>query len=132
VGNREASLQASIVSWIRILPSVFVYAVPNGHLVTKREAALRRWTGVRAGVPDLCIVHPGGACFLECKLGGTKPTPEQAEVMDTLQSLGAPCAVVRSLEEAQQALLAWGVIDQSASAATFPNQPVSHQSQEAS
>lgn len=108
--NAEAQIQAAIVAWVReICPKVVVYAVPNDGLYTKSEAAKRKWTGVLAGVPDLAIVHPGGAGFLEIKTPGQKPRPEQVEIMDTLKSVGARCAVVHSLEEAKAALSAWGI-----------------------
>jgi hypothetical protein len=110
--NAEARRQADIVRWIRAnARGVIAFAVLNDGLYSKSEAAKRKWLGLHPGIPDLAIVHPQGVAFLEIKNIGQTATTEQRAVMDMLESLGARCAVVRTLEEAQQALLAWGVID---------------------
>jgi hypothetical protein len=112
MGNAEARRQAEIVSWIRSnCPGVVAYAVLNDGLFSKSEAAKRKWMGLLPGVPDVALVHPAGAAFLEIKNPGDKPRPEQAEVMDTLQSLGARCAVCHSVDEARAILTGWGIYE---------------------
>jgi hypothetical protein len=113
--NREAQIQASIVAWIRAnAPDVVVYAVLNDGLFTRSEAAKRKWMGLLPGIPDLAIVHDRGAAFLEIKPPGCKPTDEQSEMMEALESLGARCAVVRSVAEARAFLEAVGILVQQA------------------
>jgi hypothetical protein len=64
-GNAEARIQHSIVEYVRLVaPHVLIFAIPNGGLRTKTEAARLKWTGTLAGVPDLAIVAPGGRAFL--------------------------------------------------------------------
>ena len=45
-----------------------IWAVPNGGLRSKSEAARLKWTGVLAGVFDLTLALPKGRCaFWETK-----------------------------------------------------------------
>jgi len=111
-GNAEARVQAAVVEWIRtVAPQCLVFAVPNGGLRSKSEAARLKWTGVLAGVPDLCVIAPGGrAFFLECKapIGGVV-SPDQWAVIDRLRGLGSPTAIVRSIDDARAAFQEWGI-----------------------
>jgi hypothetical protein len=70
-GNREARLQAEIVAWLREAPpNSLVFEVWNGgDLITKSEAAKRRWMGVLAGVADVVVIAPRKILFLEIKAG---------------------------------------------------------------
>src|SRR5262249_31671880 len=43
------------------------YAVPNGGKRHAREAARMVGLGVRAGIPDIALVHQGRALFVEVK-----------------------------------------------------------------
>ena len=108
--NDEAAIQASIVQWARLVaPGAIIFAVPNGGWRSKREAALLKWTGVVAGVPDLAVVSRGKACFLEVKTGKGRLSPEQAAMLARLQEMGAGVAVVRSIDEARAAFKGWGI-----------------------
>jgi hypothetical protein len=109
--NAEARLQAAIVEWIRaVAPSVLVFAIPNGGYRTPAEAARMRWTGVLAGVPDLCIVAPGGRVhFIEVKTTTGSLSDAQRAVHDAMVALGTPPAVCRSLEDARRAIAAWDI-----------------------
>lgn len=109
--NAEARIQASIVAWIRaVAPGVLAFAVPNGGLRTKAEAARMKWTGVVAGVPDLVVIAPGArACFLEVKTSAGRPSPEQRDVHVSLAALGASPAIVRSIDDVRAAFAAWGI-----------------------
>jgi hypothetical protein len=69
-GNAEDHIQAAVVEWVRtVAPHVVAFAVPNGGLRSKSEAAKLKWTGTLAGVPDLVLIaQPGGrAHFIEVK-----------------------------------------------------------------
>jgi hypothetical protein len=110
--NAEARIQAAIVEWIRwVAPQVVVYAIPNGGLRTKAEAARLKWTGVLAGMPDLGIVAPpnGSAFFLEIKPPGGSLSADQKEIIPRLISVGAPSRVARSVEDARAAFEFWGI-----------------------
>jgi hypothetical protein len=111
--NAEAKIQASIVAWVRLVAPdvlIFIFAVPNGGLRTKAEAARMKWTGVLAGVPDLCIIAPGAKVFfIECKTERGSLSADQRRVYELLIALGAPLAIARSVEDARRAFDVWGL-----------------------
>ena len=99
--NAEYVIQASIVAFIRaVLPSVIVFHVPNGGLRAKREAALLKWIGTVAGIPDLGLILPDGrSAWIEVKAPGGSLSPEQKAVHKALTDLGHPYAVCRSVDD---------------------------------
>ena len=65
--------------------------------------------GVLAGIPDLAVAWPFGRIgFLELKIGRNDETPAQKAMLDRLRRYGFPVAVVRSVDEALDALRSWG------------------------
>ena len=109
--NAEARIQAAIVEWVRLVaPSVLVFAIPNGGLRTKAEAARLKWTGTLAGVPDLAIVVPGGVIwFIETKAPSGSLSSDQREIRDRLVALNCPPAICRSVDDARRAFAAWNI-----------------------
>ena len=109
--NAEAKIQAAIVEWVRtVAPSTIVFAVPNGGLRTKSEAALLKWTGALAGVPDLILLAPSGRAFgLEVKTSEGRVSPKQRALMMQMNSIGVSTAVVRSIDDVRLAFDAWGI-----------------------
>jgi hypothetical protein len=109
--NAEARIQAAIVEWVRVVsPHVMVFAVPNGGLRTKAEAARMKWTGTVAGIPDLCIIVPGGrAHFIEVKTATGRLSSDQCIVHEALVALGTPPAIVRSVDDARLAFAHWRI-----------------------
>jgi hypothetical protein len=109
--NAEARIQASVVAWVRLVaPQVLCFAVPNGGLRTKAEAALMRWTGVVAGIPDLVLVFPGGRCaFWEIKTGIGKLSLAQEDMLARLDDMDVPYAIIRSIDDARRDLHALGI-----------------------
>lgn len=69
IRGSEHALQAAILSHIRLrlVPGVFVFAVPNGGARDSVTGARLKAEGVRAGVPDLALVIDGKSHFLEVK-----------------------------------------------------------------
>ena len=94
--RRESELQAAVLAVFR------GYGVAMWK--TNREKAGRRYAphvGFR-GLPDLSGVLPGGrAIFVEIKLPGKKPTPNQRGALAMLHDLGAFVCTVSSVEQAQ-------------------------------
>lgn len=117
--NAEYRIQASVVQWVRLVaPEVVIFAIPNGGLRTKAEAALLRWVGTLAGVPDLCIVMPGGRCaFFEVKTDAGKLSPAQADMLARLDDMDVPYAIIRSVDDARDALAELGIRTREAVAA---------------
>jgi hypothetical protein len=89
---------------------VVAFYIPNDVRVTKREAARLKWLGLLPGIPDICIVDRLGAVFfIEVKTPTGTVSPPQRQVMDRLIALGAPCAVVRSVDELPALFDRWGI-----------------------
>lgn len=119
----EQEFQISLVSGLRkLLPSGWLlHHSPNGGYRTQVEAAKFRTMGVVAGWPDLILVGPGKVVFMELKappktLAYGKPSKAvaalsdaQLSVIKTLAGAGWPVLVVRSIDEAVDALKALGV-----------------------
>lgn len=102
---RESAIQAQIVDLIRrAIPDAIVYA-------QTQTPQSRTVSGYVAGVPDLCIIMPGGkAHYIEVKAAGGRLGPDQSSFINRLFLNSVPVAVVYSLEEAKTALSAWGLI----------------------
>lgn len=110
---QESNAQCAIVSFLRrSLPSTYrVISVPNGRFqADPRTIARLKREGLTRGVLDLMVLrNDGWFASLEIKADGGRVSPEQAEWCNWLSSGGANAAVVRSLEEAIDALTAFGV-----------------------
>jgi hypothetical protein len=78
----------------------FWFGVPNGGARAPIEAAIMKGLGVRAGVPDLIIIHDGKTYGLELKAAGNRPTRLQTEAQDALRAAGAEVAVAIGLDAA--------------------------------
>lgn len=75
------------------------------------EAVNLKRQGLRAGVPDLCVIPKvGPVCFIELKSEDGVVSKLQRIWLDNLIAFGCPVAVCRSLEEVQQFLFETGVI----------------------
>ncbi len=109
----ESNVQAAIVAFLRhsLPPHYRVISVPNGRFQTNPRTVVRlKREGLTPGVFDLLVLRSDGwFCSLEVKTGNGKLSTEQAEWGDWLAAGGASSAVVRSLEEAIEALTEFGV-----------------------
>ena len=109
----ESNVQVAIVSFLRrSLPSNYrVISIPNGRFQAdpKTIARLKR-EGLTPGVHDLLILrNDGWFASIEVKASAGKLSPEQIEWSDWLADGNSSQAVVRSLEEAIEALTEFGV-----------------------
>ena len=109
----ESNVQVAIVSFLRrSLPSNYrVISIPNGRFQAdpKTIARLKR-EGLTPGVHDLLVLrNDGWFASLEVKASAGKLSPEQIEWSDWLADGNSSQAVVRSLEEAIEALTEFGV-----------------------
>lgn len=110
---QESNTQVAIVSFLRrSLPSNYrVISIPNGRFQAdpKTIARLKR-EGLTPGVHDLLVLrNDGWFASLEVKASAGKLSPEQIEWSDWLADGNSSQAVVRSLEEAIEALTEFGV-----------------------
>jgi hypothetical protein len=81
------------------------FAVPNGGKRHAREAARMKGLGVKAGVPDLCVVYRGRAAFLELKAKRGVMSPAQKAMQKRLIYAGADVCLCKSVAEVEASLL---------------------------
>lgn len=101
----EDEIQATFIQWVNInmhgrgceaLKAIF--SIPNAGFASQKQGGLRKLTGRRAGVPDICCpvecwnrethepLHIG--LWIEFKVQGKYPTKEQLEWHERLRGLG--------------------------------------------
>ena len=114
----ERAVQRDIVRGLRKIGLAVVH-VPNGGQYRgtaeqrMRYAIAKRMDGEVAGFPDLVVLTrtgPPRVCFLEVKRPGEKATERQVACHVDLTLCGHPVAVVKSLDDAVEALSEWGFI----------------------
>jgi hypothetical protein len=107
----EDSLQRDVCQFLAVaLPTGATYfAVPNGGKRSKREAARMTGLGLRAGVPDLVVIHRGRALFVELKAKRGVMSAAQRDMLRLLGFCGCQVMLCRSVPEVEAALLAAGV-----------------------
>ena len=109
----ESNTQIAIVRFLRaaLPPSYRVISVPNGRFKADPVTIARlKREGLTPGVHDLLVLrNDGWFCSLEVKASDGNMSPEQVEWSDWLASGGSSQAVVRSLDDAANALRAFGV-----------------------
>lgn len=115
-GTSEASQQSAIFCWAA-LPEVraqypqlkWLFAVPNGGQRDKITGGRLKAQGVKAGVPDLMLpVVCGGyhGLWIELKKDWkSKPTKEQIEWLNYLQSAGYCANVCNGWIEAKKCII---------------------------
>lgn len=100
----EHDLQRDLFAWIDsmipVCPALAnAFAVPNGGHRHTAVAAKLKAEGVRAGVPDVILLHPSAdGCYhgmaIELKVGRNRVTPSQIKWLARLQSVGYYTAVI--------------------------------------
>ncbi len=107
----EQNFQRMLVKALRIvLPQdAFVFAIPNGGWRSPVEAAILKGGGVIPGIPDLAVIHAGRIYFLELKAPKGRLSANQRDTCNLLKIAGAHVAVVRTLDEALDALHRFGI-----------------------
>lgn len=73
------------------------------------RGAILHGLGVKPGLPDMVVVNDGRAIWLELKAAKGHVSPAQQECHAALARARCPVAVVRSLDEAIEALQQAGV-----------------------
>jgi hypothetical protein len=93
-------------------PQAFWFHVPNQLLDPERIQDAERYgrallgDGLKPGVPDLLLLHRARCCALEIKRAGEYPSVVQLETHARMRAAGTPVALVRSADEAEDALRA--------------------------
>lgn len=79
----------------------WLYAIPNERMDPKERVRMAA-EGAKAGVPDLCLpVARGGyfGLYMESKVNGQQPRPEQDEWLQALAENGYYCQVCQGYDE---------------------------------
>lgn len=92
------------------LPSdAFWFHPPNGEERSAATGAKLKRMGVKAGVPDIIIIHTGRCLAIELKAPKKSTSPEQKALHVKLRAAGCPVIVARSLAEIEMFLATNGV-----------------------
>lgn len=100
--SSEYDEQVTVVQYCD-LKRIACYHIPNGGSRNAIEAARFKASGVKAGVPDLCIPVPNSkyhSLYIEMKYGRNKTSPMQDEWIERLRQLGHKVCVCYSANEA--------------------------------
>ena len=103
----EQDFQRALVSLLNIAfpKTVQFFHVPNGGGRSRIEAGILHGQGVKAGVPDLIIVHNGKAFGLELKSEGGNLSDSQRTMFPKLREAGMRIEVARTMDEALSHIL---------------------------
>lgn len=82
----------------------------NGGFRSKREGALLKAMGVRAGVSDFILFHAGKLFCLELKAEGGRATEAQMTFLSDIDRAGAFTALPVGLDAALATLESWGLL----------------------
>lgn len=102
----EDALQKACVRWFDLqYPKLklLLHHSPNEGLLpgSAREGAKRKEMGVRAGFPDLVLLHPGGCWYylcIELKTATGRQSPSQKAFEKAVSMSGGCYEIVRSLD----------------------------------
>ncbi|WP_051949129.1 VRR-NUC domain-containing protein [Methylosinus sp. PW1] len=112
--QEEDAIQAQIFELLRVaaIDELIYFAVPNGGKRDWNTAKTLKDTGVMAGVLDIILIEPARRIphFMEVKTKRGSLSDDQEDFIARLQHNGLPFAVVRSRDEAQDVLTAWGLL----------------------
>lgn len=113
MNHAEDALQIAVAAFLRHAlrdDECLWFAVPNGGKRSKIEAARLVKGGVRAGVPDLAFILPGGRTgFIELKAAKGRMSEMQTAFADSASRIGAHWGLCRSVDDVEEALRDWGV-----------------------
>jgi hypothetical protein len=109
--NREGRIQIAVVKYVNLVaPEAIIFHIPNGGWRGRTEAARFKALGVTPGIPDLCLVLPGGkVAWWEIKADGGRISPSQAAMFSRFDESGHEVSVIHSIDEARTALRRLGV-----------------------
>lgn len=108
----EDDIQRAVIQHLRErgAPGVVYFHVPNGGQRSKTEAKILKGLGVRAGVPDIIIIHNSRVFALELKAPDGRPTESQMQFISDLNAAGGFGCIVVGLDKAIKCLETWGLL----------------------
>lgn len=111
-GLTEAQVQRAVIDHLqrRGVKKLYWFHVPNGGRRGRIEGANFKRLGVKAGVPDLMLIHGGRTYALELKREKGRASGKQLLAHLSLQEAGAIVATAYGLDEAVRQLEAWKLV----------------------
>lgn len=112
----EQQIQKAVVAHLKArgVPGLFWFHPPNGGARTAIEAAIFKGLGVKAGVPDLVLLHEGRFYGLELKREDGNPTVAQVACMEAINASGGFACIAHGLDRALAVLEQWKLLRGSA------------------
>lgn len=102
----EQGIQRAVVEYLRIMENLgelTFFHVPNGGRRSRTEGRIFKGLGVRAGVPDLVVLFPGGrTAFIEIKAPNGRLSAAQKAFRNTAENLGFPFLEARGVDEVER------------------------------
>lgn len=110
----EGPIHRSVTRYLRAtLPHAWLVVHAANKPRSLQQGAREKALGALSGWPDLQILGPGpdgpSCWFLEIKAPGGKLSEAQRQVIDRIVDAGFPCRIVRSVEDAREAVQDWGL-----------------------
>lgn len=108
--KKEEDEQAVLFAWAEYVKGQYpelelMYHVPNEGRRSIRTGARMKETGLKSGVPDICLPTAHGGfigLYIEMKVKPNKPTENQKKWLTALRCAGHLTAVCYSFEEAKE------------------------------
>jgi len=110
----ENQEQAALFEWAELSQGRYpelalLHAVPNGGIRDGRTAAILKRTGVKAGVPDICLPVPRngfGSLYIELKRRkGGVVSVNQRMWLNALKTAGNKAVICKGWEEARDEII---------------------------
>lgn len=106
----EEALQRSVVQFLdRALPKRALYWHAHQNPKNKAEGGRLKGLGLRAGMPDLCILYDGRLYGIELKAAKGKLSEAQSSIADKFSDNGAFWTVARTVDGVEAFLRAAGM-----------------------
>jgi hypothetical protein len=108
--HAEWALQRAAAAFLsKALPlTAYFTSIDVGRSKSANEGQLRKLRGVRAGIPDMLIVHDNTTTWIELKAGASL-SPDQKTTRDALVANGHRWYLARSVEDVEFACVQSGI-----------------------
>jgi hypothetical protein len=110
--RREQATQRALFAHIRTrgVANLFAFHPWAGGWRSPVEARIMAGAGVRAGLPDVIVIHQGRVFGLELKAEGGKLSTAQQTAHEQLRAAAAEFATAIGIDEALAQLEAWELL----------------------